>query len=61
MAQQVKDLTLSLQQLGSLLWNEFDPWPRNFHMLQERPKKKKKERKKERKNDLARITTEVNE
>ena len=25
--QQVKDLALSLQQLGSLLWCGFDPWP----------------------------------
>lgn len=24
--QQVKDLALSLQQLGLLLWHEFDPW-----------------------------------
>ena len=22
----------SLQQLASLLWHGFDPWPRNFHM-----------------------------
>ena len=27
MAQQVKDLALSLQQLGSLLWLRFSPWP----------------------------------
>ena len=33
MAQWVKDLALSLQQLGLLLWPRFDPWPRNFHML----------------------------
>ena len=26
-AQQVKDPALSLQQLGSLLWFGFDPWP----------------------------------
>ena len=26
-AQQVKDLMLSLQQFGSLLRHEFDPWP----------------------------------
>ena len=32
MAQWVKDLVLSLQQLRSLLWHGFDPWPRNFHM-----------------------------
>ena len=30
MAQQVKDLTLSLLWLGLLMWLEFDPWPRNF-------------------------------
>ena len=28
MAQQVKDLALSQQQLRSLLWHGFDPWPR---------------------------------
>ena len=33
-AQQVTDPALSLQQLGSLLWHRFDPWPGNFHMLQ---------------------------
>ena len=27
MAQQVKDLALSLQQLGSVLWHGFNPWP----------------------------------
>ena len=42
MAQQVKDLVLSLQQLGLLLWRGFDPWPRNFHILQEGERKKKK-------------------
>lgn len=26
------DPELSLQQLGWLLWNKFDPWPRNFWM-----------------------------
>ena len=36
MAQQVKDPVLSLQQL------RFAPWPRNFHMPQAQPKKKKK-------------------
>ena len=41
-AQQVKDLVLSLQQLGSLLWCGFDPWPRNFHMSREQPKEKEK-------------------
>ena len=33
-AQQVKEPALSLQQLGSLLWHGFDPWPGNFCMLQ---------------------------
>ena len=32
MAQQVKDLALSLQQLWSLLRHEFHLWPRNFHI-----------------------------
>ena len=32
MAQWVKDLVLSLQQLMWLLWCRFDPWPGNFHM-----------------------------
>ena len=40
--QWVKDMTLSLQGLGMLLWREFDPWPRNFHMPWVQPKKKKK-------------------
>ena len=31
-AQQVKDLALSLQQRGLLLWLVFDPWPKNFYM-----------------------------
>ena len=38
-AQQVKDLALALQQLRSLLWCGFDPWPGNFHMPRARPKK----------------------
>ena len=38
--QWVKDL-LSLQQLRSLGWHGFDPWPRNFHVLQAWQKKKK--------------------
>ena len=29
-AQQVKDLALSLQWLGLLLWCEFNPWPGAF-------------------------------
>ena len=39
MAQQVKDLVLSLQWLGFLLWHRFDPWPGNFHVPQVQPKK----------------------
>ena len=39
MAQQVKDLVLSLQWLRSLLWHGFSPWPGNFHMLRVQPKK----------------------
>ena len=41
--QRVKDLVLSLQQLKSLLWCGFDLWPRNFHMPQVCPPKKKEE------------------
>ena len=44
MMQRVKDPVLSLQQLGSPLWREFNPWPRNFHMPQPWPKKEKKEK-----------------
>ena len=36
--QGVKDLALSLQQHGSLLWHGFDPWLENFHMLWVWPK-----------------------
>ena len=46
MVQQVKDLPLPLQWLGLLLWRRFKPWPGNFHMLQEWPKKKKKKERK---------------
>ena len=42
MAQQVKDLALSLPWLRSLLWCEFIPWPGNFHMLLVWPKRKRK-------------------
>lgn len=28
----VKDLTLSLQWFGFLLWCRFEPWSGNFHM-----------------------------
>ena len=44
-AQWAKDPALSLQQLGSLPWCRFNPWPRKFHMLQEQPKEKKKKTK----------------
>ena len=37
MAQQVKDLALSL------LWHGFNPWPQNFPMPQAQGKKKKKD------------------
>ena len=30
-AQWVKNLALSLHQMGLLLWHGFNPWPRNFH------------------------------
>ena len=33
MAQQVQDLSLSLQRLGLLLYHRFDPWLGNFPML----------------------------
>lgn len=33
MAQQVKNLALSLLWLGLLLWCGFHPWPRNVHVL----------------------------
>ena len=39
MAHRLKDLVLSLQQLGSLLWRRFDPWPGNFRMPQAQPKR----------------------
>ena len=35
-AQRVKDSALSLQ------WPKFNPWPKNFHMIQMRPKKQNK-------------------
>ena len=37
----IKDLALSLQWRGSLLWCRFYPWPRNFHLLRAWPRKKK--------------------
>ena len=44
MAQWVKDLVPSLQQLGLLLWRRFNPWPKDFHMPQAQPKKTKTEK-----------------
>ena len=38
MAQWVKDLLLPLQWFRLLPWHRFDPWPRNFYMLQAQPK-----------------------
>ena len=40
MAEWVKDLALSLQWLGLLLWCMFEPWLGNFHMPWTQPKKK---------------------
>ena len=31
----VKNTVLSLQWLGLLPWHRFDPWPRNFYIIQE--------------------------
>ena len=39
--QWVKDPALSVQQLGSLLWLGFNPWPRNLHMPWVWPVKKR--------------------
>ena len=44
MAQWVKGLVLSLQWLGLLLWQGFDPGPRHFHMPGARKKKEKKKK-----------------
>ena len=41
MAQQIKDMVLSLLWLWLLLWYGFHPWPRNFCMPQAQPKKKR--------------------
>lgn len=38
-AQQVKDMALSAQQLGLLLLHRFNPWPRNLHMLSRAPRR----------------------
>ena len=45
-AQCVKDLALSLQQLGSLQWCGLDPWPGNFPMSQIHSNKNKTKQKK---------------
>ena len=51
MAQEVKDIALSLLWLWLQLWCGFSPWPGNFCMVRTRQKKKrKKERKKKNKN-----------
>ena len=39
--QLAKDVTMSLSWLGSLLWHQFNPWSKNFHMMQVRPKENK--------------------
>ena len=41
MAQWIKDLVLSLEYLGFLLWCRFSRWPGYFHMPWARPQKKK--------------------
>ena len=45
MVEQIKDPVLSLQQLRSLPWCRFDPWPGNFHRLQAQQKKQNKQTK----------------
>ena len=45
-AQWVKDLALSLQRPGLLLWLWFNPWSRNSHAAGRVKKKKKKGKKK---------------
>ena len=42
MAQRVKDLMVSLQWLGLLLWHGLNPWPRNFCITVGAARKKKK-------------------
>ena len=34
----LKDSALSLLCFRLILWLRFDPWPRNFHLLQAQPK-----------------------
>ena len=43
LVQRVKDLELSLQWPGLLLWHGFDPWSRKFHTPQVWPKKRERE------------------
>lgn len=43
-AQQTKELALSLLCPRSLLWHGFCPWPRNFCILRGQSKKKKIEK-----------------
>ena len=50
---------LSLHGFGSLLWCEFDPWPRNFHMLWAGKKEKRKKRKKQNNNKIADLSPET--
>ena len=45
-AQRVKDPALSLQQLRSLLWHRFDPWPRTFKCCRCGQKKRKEKKRK---------------
>ena len=48
MVEWVKEPAWSLEQLRSLLWCRFDPWPGKFHMLSVWQRKKgKKDRRKE--------------
>ena len=49
MAQGVKAPVLSMPWCWLQLCCWLDPWPRNFHMPQMKPKKKKKERKEKKK------------
>ena len=48
-AQQVKDPALSLLQIWLLPWQGFDPWPRDFCILQAQPKNKKQNKTKNKK------------
>ena len=41
MAQRVRELMVSLQGLGSLLWHGLNPWPRNFCITVGAARKKK--------------------